>query len=397
MGVGKGKGKYATQARAFWTDDFGNNIPIPQTAIPTYSDESPASFQIYFKGKGKGAGGNPIGKDGLQMLCSICGSGDHFRAKCTLSKGKGKGGHSKGTFWAEEQTSRTQWLGADDIPWSASIPTSSASTSSLSQPRKVYFSTPNAITDEREAKSYIYFSDGTAPMPLTPVVHDLGGEALNSSISADPGSASNAIAVAYQSQHLYKYYHPPAYTWFNDANYHARVKLLVGEALLVDTGAVGNLSGDLQFYRMAALAKTNGQGTTYTPLKHTLSIDGVGSGKPSTCTQTGIVPIALAGGQFASYTAPIIPESQVPSLLGLTTMTELRVVLDLVHDKWIALGPGGMEMKLSPGSKVLDLKRTPTGHLMLPCSNWDKVDVKSQMALTAVVKNGEKGSPTMQL
>ena len=45
----------------------------------------------YFKGRGKG---NPIGKDGKQMLCSICDSPEHFRAKC--SKGKGKGG--KGGF-----------------------------------------------------------------------------------------------------------------------------------------------------------------------------------------------------------------------------------------------------------------------------------------------------------
>ena len=385
-GFGKGKGKYASSARAFWTDDFGNNIPIPQTAVPTYSDESPASFQIYFKGKGKGAGGNPIGKDGVQMLCSICGSGEHFRAKCTSSKGKGKGGHSKGSFWAEEQTQQSQWIGPDDTAWS--VPSSSVSASSLSQPRKVYFSTPNAIKNEREAKSCIYFTDGTAPIPLTPIVRELDD---------DQFSASYAVAVISKAQHLYEYYHPPAYTWFNDANYHARVKLLVGEALLVDTGAVGNLSGDLQFYRMAALAKTNGQGATYTPLKHTLSIDGVGSGKPSTCTQTGIVHIALAGGQLASYTAPIIPQSQVPSLLGLTTMTELRVVLDLVHDKWIALGPGGMEMKLSPGSKVLDLKRSPTGHLMLPCSEWERVDAKSQIALTAVARKGEKDSPVSQL
>lgn len=393
-GKGKGKGKGgkgkhgAPQARAFWTDDFGNNIPLPPS--PT-TDQCP----VYFKGKGKG--GNPIGKDGKQMLCSICESNMHFRAKCPKGSGKGKGGQSKGTFWADE--SQTQWLGPDSSSNFQQSSSSSSAPQSLAQPRKVYFTTPNATDEEKSAKSFIYFSDGSEPIRLVPSVHPLFEESLvmNSVNVVTNSSASDLATVSVDdAEHLYKYYHPPAYPWFNDSNFHARVKLQVGEALLVDTGAVGNLSGDLQFYRMSKLAKENGQGTNYTPLKHVLSIDGVGSGKPSTCKQTGTVPIALAGGQLATYKAPIIPESEVPSLLGLSTMTEMRVVLDLVHDKWIALGPGGMEMKLSPGSKVLDLKRTPTGHLMLPCSEWSKVDARSQIALPAW-KNGESNSPNMQL
>ena len=388
-GKGKGKGKnHHPQARAFWTDDFGNNIPILSStyASQSYPDES--SCPIYFKGKGKG--GNPIGKDGLQMLCSICNSDQHFRLKCPQAgkggKGKGKGGKSKGTFWTDEQQNQTQWLGHSDsanLYTDPSQPQSTAASSvsaSLAQPRKSYFAVPNSQNRNQESRSCIFFSDGTAPIPLIPnVVSKLDWE----SEVATTELAVQQDEEATTHQHLFKYYHPPAYSWFGESIYHARVRLLDGEALLVDTGAVGDLTGELQFIRMAALAKKNGHGTSYTPLRNRMSIEGVGGGGPSVCTQTGTVSIVLANGQLSSYTAPIIPESEVPSLVGLTTMTRQRVVLDLVHDKWITLGPGGMEMKLSPGSKVLPLHRAPTGHIMLPCSEWEKVNARAQVALTA--------------
>ena len=395
-GKGKGKGKSGgkshgqhghTQARAFWTDDFGNNIPIPST-YASRSHADAASCPVYFKGKGKG--GNPIGKDGLQMLCSICNSPDHFRLKCSQAgkggkSGGGKGGKSKGTFWSEEQQNQTQWLGTADehyqVPSQTAASSSAASSSNhLSQPRKSYFAVPNT---QQETRSCIFFSDGTAPIPLVPNVFEEEGE-----WELETAPASTALALQHEDEraHVFKYFHPPAYSWFGESIYHANVKLLEGEALLVDTGAVGDLTGEAQFIRMAALAKKNGHGASYTPLRNRMSIEGVGGGGPSVCTQTGTVSIVLSNGQLSSYTAPIIPESQVPSLLGLTTMTRQRVILDLVHDKWITLGPGGMEMKLSPGSKVLALKRAPTGHIMLPCSEWEKVNARAQVALTATLQ-----------
>ena len=69
---------------------------IPETEEPTVLDENtqqlfpvmprqdqPADYDtanIFFKGNGKGGkgqrrGGNPVGKDGRKLTCSICGSG----------------------------------------------------------------------------------------------------------------------------------------------------------------------------------------------------------------------------------------------------------------------------------------------------------------------------------
>jgi hypothetical protein len=77
----------------------------------------------------------------------------------------------------------------------------------------------------------------------------------------------------------------------------------------------------------------------------------------------------------------MIPDSEVPSLLGLNSMTNQRVVLDLVHNKYISLGPGNLEMRLPPGSKVLDMKRAVTGHLMLEASEWQKLQPGKAVAL----------------
>ena len=139
---------------------------------------------------------------------------------------------------------------------------------------------------------------------------------------------------------------------------------------------------------MKDLAQKHGHGASFKPLRRRMDIDGVGGGEPSVCTQAGTVFIALEDGQLATYTAPLVEgregkESLIPSLLGLNSLTNLRVVLDLVHNKLIQLGPGGMQLQLSPGSRVLDLQRAQTGHLMLPCSAWKGVKATTALALSA--------------
>ena len=342
FGKGAQSGKGGGLARTFWVDDFGHPIPINNPPSYPAVAEPETPVEVYFKGKGKG---NPIGKDGKQMLCSICDSNMHFRAKCT--KGAGKGGNKGGkvTFWANHEY---QYLGPDN-------PNSSSSQSEQTNPNaaSIYFSASN-----QQERSRIYFADGSEEA-LTP--HRLGvGEA---------DSSEQVLQTV--DDHLRKYFHPPVYAWMN-ACYHTNVRLAKGEAMLVDCGAVGDLSGDKQIFRMAELARQHGHGTAYTPLRSIMNVDGVGKGSTE-CKQSAVVPVVTADGRLSTYTAPMITDSEIPSLLGLNTMTKQRVLLDLVHDKYIMVGAGGFELKLSPGSTVLDLKRAPTGHIMLPCSHWDKV------------------------
>ena len=137
---------------------------------------------------------------------------------------------------------------------------------------------------------------------------------------------------------------------------------------------------------MESEAKAHGHGTEYSKLKKVNSIDGVGA-KPSTCSQTAVVPIALPDGTLATYSASLIDESDVPALLGLNSLTEKSALVDTMHDQVILVGKGGFELRLSPGSTVLQCQRSPTGHLMLPASNWEAVSkhmgIKKKLAFVA--------------
>jgi hypothetical protein len=154
--------------------------------------------------------------------------------------------------------------------------------------------------------------------------------------------------------------------------YHNRVRLQTGEALLVDTGCIDAIAGSEFVERVSALAHNAGRGSDYKPLRTHLQIEGVGSGS-STCTRECFLPIAMEDGLSSVHRTKEVPQSNLPGLVGLEVMDRRRVLLDIVHNKFIEVGPGGFTLSLSPGSRVLPMKRAPTGHLMLPCTEWNKV------------------------
>jgi hypothetical protein len=80
--------------------------------------------------------------------------------------------------------------------------------------------------------------------------------------------------------------------------------------------------------------------------------------------------IGLEHQENGTYSAPELPESRIPGLLGRRSMKTHRVVLDCFNDKFITIGPGGYQMKLSPGSKVFNLHESEAGHMMLPCAYY---------------------------
>ena len=52
-------------------------------------------------------------------------------------------------------------------------------------------------------------------------------------------------------------------------------------------------------------------------------------------------------------------------------MKGLRTLLDTFTGVMYLVGPGGYELRLSPGSEKYDLHESSMGHLMLPCSEFD--------------------------
>ncbi|CAK0843546.1 unnamed protein product [Prorocentrum cordatum] len=109
-----------------------------------------------------------------------------------------------------------------------------------------------------------------------------------------------------------------------------------------------------------------------------LNVEGVGNGRQQ-CTEFGRVPIALPAqeheteGTPAVYTAPVVPNSNIPALLGLRPFRQLRTVFDIVNNKNHFLGPGDATFQLPPGTRPCDLEGAPSGHLMLPVSEFQQL------------------------
>ena len=73
-------------------------------------------------------------------------------------------------------------------------------------------------------------------------------------------------------------------------------------------------------------------------------------------------------------------------------MKAKRTLIDTFTGRVYLVGPGGYELKLSPGSVKHDLVESSAGHLMLPCSCFD-VPMKRHEEVTAFLV-GDYFEPT---
>ena len=119
-----------------------------------------------------------------------------------------------------------------------------------------------------------------------------------------------------------------------------------------------------------AHATAAGQGTQFKNIPLT-AIGGVGAGS-SECRQLAVIPIFFNDGIAGTFSSNVVSDSELPALLGLQTLEKFGCIIDIRHRKLILTGPGGIEYKLSPGSRVFDMIKCPTGHLLLPCTEWTK-------------------------
>jgi hypothetical protein len=164
------------------------------------------------------------------------------------------------------------------------------------------------------------------------------------------------------------------------AMWHARARLEHTEALLVDVGAHDNLTGDAWVERMEKLCREHGLTPTWRQLNKPMGVEGVGTSS-QTCTMGVRMPVAVSTGEMGTFSAPVIPNSNVPALLGMKTLKKWRAMIDVVEKKLYLMGPGSVKVSCPPGSRVYDLQESPSGHLMLPVScfaeanaNMERVD-----------------------
>ena len=138
---------------------------------------------------------------------------------------------------------------------------------------------------------------------------------------------------------------------------------LVG--LLVDPGAHDNLAGETTMRRLEHQLEVR---AVMKKLNQPLSFSGVGKSSQQ-ADRALSVDFQLSntenGTTRCSYTAPVIPNSELPPLLGLKSLQSKRAVLDTYGKLLILPGPGGIEIRCSPGSQVLPLESSESGHLLL--------------------------------
>jgi len=148
---------------------------------------------------------------------------------------------------------------------------------------------------------------------------------------------------------------------------------------LVDPGSIGNLGGDAWSRELGIDAQANGRNIDHKPRDRPLNVSGVGNGSQS-CTHNAILPIALEqmNGQCSggTFELPVVPNSQIPGLIGLASLIDKRGLLDMVNKRLYFLGEGDFDLPaaLPPGTECYQLETAPSGHLILPMNNYEKLD-----------------------
>ena len=151
------------------------------------------------------------------------------------------------------------------------------------------------------------------------------------------------------------------------------------ERLLVDPGSPDNLVGENWSWRMEQLSKQAGHGPAVRSAIPAVTVGGVGK-KAQSVTNKVVHRIALDSGEHGTYEAPEIKDSDVPALLGMRALTKHKALIDVGTRRLYFVGQGGYKLQLSPGSQVHDLVLSTNGHLMLPCSAFEKARQGKQLA-----------------
>lgn len=145
--------------------------------------------------------------------------------------------------------------------------------------------------------------------------------------------------------------------------------------LLVDPGSYGNLVGEQWAHEAVRSANQAGLRPRIQDKESPLEVGGVGKGTQK-CFKELLIPTALRSSDGSvnggTYTAPMIPKSACPALLGLKSLMSHRAVLDL-SSKRLILMPEGSEIEVPPQAEVLPLEQAETGHLLLPIDEYNRM------------------------
>ena len=157
--------------------------------------------------------------------------------------------------------------------------------------------------------------------------------------------------------------------------FHSQVRLVHGEGLVVDTGAVENLTGNDFVRRHVPDATKHGYKTKWLKLDRPKYLSGVGDATKAAYEAVDVA-IALETGEVVRYRAPVIPgdPSPIPPLLGLSSMQAELTMFDVVNGTMYHL-PNLQALKdlakhMPAGTRTRQCVAAPSKHWILPVSAW---------------------------
>ena len=166
--------------------------------------------------------------------------------------------------------------------------------------------------------------------------------------------------------------------------YMASVRNPHGASLLVDTGSPNNLCGDAWSREMANESQRIDRFPHYSKRDRTMTCKGIGTGSQPIDWDVEHA-ISLGNGRVDTYTAPELPDSNTPGILGRHSLRRRRTLIDTFSNVLYMVGPGGYELRLSPGSEKYDCVDSSMGHMMLPCSNFNNQSHQSKESMHSLV------------
>ena len=158
--------------------------------------------------------------------------------------------------------------------------------------------------------------------------------------------------------------------------------------------SVRQASSCFQFrHQLAAPWQLRSVKLQYQKRQKPLVMSGIGTGSQM-ATHEVWHSVGLPESGDALYRASELPNSATPAILGQNSLAEKCCLVDCAQKRMYAVGPGGYEIRLSPGGVMYPLNTSREGHLMLPCAEYGRGQASTEF-MTFVVghtsKSGRKG------
>lgn len=125
-------------------------------------------------------------------------------------------------------------------------------------------------------------------------------------------------------------------------------------------------------------------------------MSGVGHGAQQ-CHYDCSLPVALRPSDsnessIGNIVIPAVHKSELPGLLGLTALRKNNAILDFATLELHFQGPGRQPLRqhLPAGTETFPLELAPSGHMVLPCCEYERAPQDERSFTDSAVTHGRR-------